>query len=256
MMKRLLIPILFIVSGSAFGQEVPPSPIADEEAVFCSPFLSGEELAKVGVILRPVAENLQVSLIDQVFLSLKEGEKVSVGDRYSVVREGRPLLHLRTGAFLGRRVKVLGVVEVVEIEGFHARARVIISCNAIAPGDALLRYSRPEFPLTVQAAPTDLQLQGFIVASKEDRVILGMRDLAFIDLGLDHGIGPGDVFAILHELGLSIDPTTGRRILLPPTLIGEAMVLKASFQTATVVITQSSRQIRPGDPVSLIRKIP
>lgn len=264
MVKRLLVLFLFAFAGSAFGQQAPlphslPSgqaPIADEEAVLCSPFLVEEGLVGVGVILRPVAENLQISLLDQIFMSLREGEKVSVGDRYSVVREGRPLFHPLTGAFLGRRVKVLGVVEVVDVEGSQARARVVVSCDVIVPGDGLLRYSRPEFPFTVQAVPTDLKLGGFIVGSKENLAILGMRDLVFIDLGFNQGIGPGDVFAILQEQGWAIHPTTGRRILLPPILVGEGMVLKASSQTATVVITQSARQIRLGDPVSLLRKVP
>ncbi|MFN3477185.1 MAG: hypothetical protein ACK4Z6_06490 [Candidatus Methylomirabilales bacterium] len=256
MMKRLLIPFLFVFSSSAFGQQIHLPPIADEEAVLCSPFLTEEGLVRVGVILRPMAENLQISLLDQVFISLREGGKASVGDRYTVMREGPPVFHPLTGAFLGRRVKVLGVVEVVDVEGSHARARVVVSCDVIAPGDALLRYSRPEFPFTVQAAPTDLKVGGFIVGSKENLAVLGMRDLVFIDLGLDHGIGPGDIFAIFQEPGFSVDPTTGRRILLPPVLVGEGMVLKASSQTAAVIITQSARQIRVGDPVSLIRKIP
>lgn len=242
----------------AAKREQPPSiPVASEEAVFCSPFIADEEgLPTVGFILRPLTEKIQISTEDLVLLLLRRVEKVSVGNRYSVIRKDRLILHPRTGASLGHRVRVVGIVEVTAVEGLAVRAKVVSSCDVIVAGDELLPYQKLEFPSSLQPLPTDVKVEGAIVGSVDDQEILGMRHVVFLDLGLNARVGPGDVFTIFQRIGRVFDPTTGKLAPLLLNPVGELVVLKASRRTATAVIVQSLQEIRLGAPIALSRRVP
>jgi len=239
-------------------EQPPPSiPMASEETIFCSPFIADEEgLPTVGFILRPLTEKIQISAEDQVLLLLRGVEKVSSGNRYSVIRKDKPIFHPRTGAILGHRVRVVGIVEAMAVEGLAVRAKVVSSCDVIVAGDELLPYQRPEFPSSLQPLPTDVKVEGAIVGSVDDQEILGMHHVVFLDLGLNARVGPGDVFTIFQEIGRVFDPMTGKLAPLFLNPVGELVVLKASRRTATAVIVQSLQEIRLGALIVLSRKVP
>jgi len=239
-------------------EQPPPSiPVASEGTIFCSPFIADEEgLPTVGFILRPLVEKIQISTEDQVLLLLRGVEGVSGGNRYSVIRKDRPISHPRTGVILGRRIRVVGIVEIMAVEGLAVRAKVVSSCDVIVAGDELLPYQRPEFPSSLQPLPTDVKVAGAIVGSIDDQEILGMRHVVFLDLGLNTRVGPGDVFTIFQEIGRVFDPMTGKLAPLFLNPIGELVVLKASRRTATAVIVQSLQEIRLGAPIALSRRVP
>jgi len=234
----------------------PPTPVISREGLFCSPFIADEDRpARVGSVLTPLVRKEQLSLEDRVFLGFQGTERPAPGDRYTIVRDDKLIVHPRTRAPLGRRIRVLGLVEVTSLEGTLAQGRVILSCEPISPGDAVIAYRIPE-PPSLPAVPTDLKMDGSIVEASGDQEILGIGQVAFIDLGAARGIVPGDVFSILQGIDRVLSPETGEVIQLPPALAGELVVLKTSARSATVLITQSAREIHIGDRISLRRKVP
>lgn len=234
----------------------PPTPVISREGLFCSPFIADEDRpARVGSVLAPLVQKEQISLEDLVFLGFQGTERPAPGDRYTIVRGDKLIVHPRTKTPLGQRIRVLGLVEVTSIEGTLAQGKVILSCEPISPGDAVIAYRIPE-PPSLPAVPTDLQMDGYIVEASSDQEILGTGQVAFIDLGAARGIVPGDVFSIFQGIDRVFSPETGEVVQLPPALSGELVVLKTSARSATVLITRSAREIRIGDRISLHRKVP
>ncbi|MCI0484741.1 MAG: LysM peptidoglycan-binding domain-containing protein [candidate division NC10 bacterium] len=235
----------------------PPALAIPRAALECSGFVAQkQEIVRVGRIIRPVEEdNMRHWYWDDVFVDLGR-RKVRRGDRFRVVRPTTTIEHPATGARVGVKVKTLGTVEIVSTAGAAPRARVTYNCEDIADGDLLMEARELMPPQRGVTQPAHLRVGGTIVGSKEDADSLGQGDIVYVDVGQKQGIVPGDEFSIYRVSGVGIDPDSDRVIPLAPTKQGELVVIRTSAQAATGLVTVSSIQLRVGEPLVLLRKMP
>lgn len=210
----------------------------------------------VGNILRPLRDSLIIMPHDTVFLTLRPGTSVQVGEVFQVIRQGAPVLHPRTGRTAGRLVRSRGLLQVTEIQDRSIRAKVIYGCEDMAAGDTLVPYEETEIPVLGAAVPTTLSAGGMIIHADMSRISLGELHVVYLDLGRQAGIVPGDVFAVHRETGFAADPRGGGRIRLTPTLLGELVVVRVTDRTATARVLRSDRDLRIADRVRLAAKMP
>lgn len=236
----------------------PPAPIlvVTRGQYFCLGFVHEGGPLGVGNILRPLRDSQIIQPQDTVFLTLRRGTSVQVGEVFQVVREETVVTHPRTGGGLGRLVRSKGLLQVTEIQERSIRAKVIYGCEDMTAGDTLLRYQETEIPALGAAVPTTVSADGMIVHTDLDRVSVGELHIVYIDLGLKAGIVPGDVFSVHRETGLAADPRAWGTIRLSPTLRGELAVVRVTERTATARVLRSDLDLRVGDRIRLAAKMP
>jgi hypothetical protein len=236
----------------------PPAPIlvVTRGQYFCLGFVHEGGPLGVGNILRPLRDSQIIQPQDTVFLTLRRGTSVQVGEVFQVVREETVVTHPRTGGGLGRLVRSKGLLQVTEIQERSIRAKVIYGCEDMTAGDSLLRYQETEIPALGAAVPTTVSADGMIVHTDLDRVSVGELHIVYIDLGLKAGIVPGDVFSVHRETGLAADPRAWGTIRLSPTLRGQLAVVRVTERTATARVLRSDLDLRVGDRIRLAAKMP
>jgi len=236
----------------------PPAPIlvVTRGQYFCLGFVHEGGPLGVGNILRPLRDSQIIQPQDTVFLTLRRGTSVQVGEVFQVVREETVVTHPRTGGGLGRLVRSKGLLQVTEVQERSIRAKVIYGCEDMTVGDTLLRYQETEIPALGAAVPTTVSADGMIVHTDLDRVSVGELHIVYIDLGLKAGIVPGDVFSVHRETGLAADPRAWGTIRLSPTLRGELAVVRVTERTATARVLRSDLDLRVGDRIRLAAKMP
>lgn len=238
---------------------LPPIPIASQEAIACSGFIAEKDLPDMGSILKPLADKTALAWGDIVFITLRgtsaAGTSAKVGDRFDIFREGAKVWHPNTMEPLGTKVKNLGYLEVIEVEGESIRSRILSSCEEIRVGDRLRPHKSIDFPFSKVPKPTTAKLEGYIVAAQEEALGLAARQIVFIDQGSQAGVGPGDVFLVYREGETVVGPLPKGEISLSRTILGELVVLHPGEKTATAIITRSVEELRIGDRISLSKKI-
>ncbi len=238
---------------------LPPIPVASPQAVFCSPALVSDQVAEtlgIGTIVQNIGRKAMMAQEDIVYLKMDPTQQVKAGDRLTVARAGLRLTHPWTRRGAGRILYSAGVLEVTELRGEVAVARIIFGCDPMTLGDRVLPFSMPPIPPADKVAqPTTRQLEGAIIDAARQQRTVALQQIVFLDVGRTQGVNPGDVFSIYRPSLPVANPTTGGVVAIPPELRGQATVIRVTETTSTAVISESARDSSPGDSVVLSRQI-
>jgi len=263
---------------------VQPANHAWRTTVYCSGFYTSE---KVPDDLRLVSgEQSEYKLTftagDTVFLSKGASQGVKEGDRFSVMREVKDPLKIQwfkwqdklTNA-MGTHYADLGELEVIKVLPNLAIAKVSNSCDLMQRGDIVRPFvERPAGPYKDAAAldtlaPLSGKPVAMVVRGRDTSQLTGRWDSVYVNLGTKQGVKVGDYFRIFRYQGTrsSALPTTRDyqdRLYgygsnpkhyswndLPREVLGEGIVLNASENAATVLVTASRSEICSGDYVEL-----
>jgi hypothetical protein len=236
----------------------PPAvvPIVNRGQYICLGFIHEGGSLGIGTIVRPLRDSLTIGPQDTVFLSLRSGASVQVGEVLQVVKRGTGVSHPRGGWGLGNLVRGRGLLQVTEVQNRSVRATVIYGCEDMAVGDFVQRYQEAAIPELGTAVPTTLTADGMIVHADLGRISVGESHIVYIDLGSKAGIVPGDIFSVHRETGYASDPRAWFKVRLAPTLRGELVVIRVAGRTATARVLRSDLDLHIGDRVRLVAKMP
>lgn len=231
-------------------EEVEEAPPVEEEVYIYSPIqssglVSPEEMEAAGQILEAKDENVMLSTGDFVYVTLKDDGKE--GDIYTVFKKKKKVIHPETKESLGYRVTTLGFIEITGLSGKLATARIIKAFDVINRGNLLT--PKEDIPEKVTIRESGAEMEGFIVASKEDGEILGEGDIVYIDQGKNKGVETGNSFVIYKEGETVKDKKTKKKYLLPATTIGKLLVLYTKDKTSVAIITDSAEEMRVGERI-------
>jgi hypothetical protein len=235
-----------------------PIPAASPHAVACTPVLAHEvpaALIGVGGLIKSEDHRVMLSGEDDVFIGLKNGARAEVGDRFAVVRMTQRVAHPVTGAIVGRVMETLGIVEVREVRGGTLKGRVIYACMPMELGDRVVPFTLSALPPQPAVIPATRPLEGVVVSAAYSREILVQQHVIFLDVGAESGVRQGDVFAVYRPSLPATDLATGASFAIPPSRLGEAVVVRVTPGTASAVLTVSQKESQPGDRVVLSRQV-
>jgi len=193
------------------------------------------------------------SIEETVYIDIGEAGGASVGAQYIVYHAARPnIKHPVTGADLGFKVLINGIIELTEVNMDISKGKVIRSYNGIERGDKVRLYSKADIPKLDPDRPvTDKEIDGYLVASKDPKKGYGAGDVVFFDVGGSTGVEPGDVFDIIDSR--NVIRKDGKKVKGIPKLIGKAKIISIQDTTSTAFITKSVDAIYAGDEVSYSR---
>jgi hypothetical protein len=220
---------------------------------------------------------------DVIFL---HGSGMKEGDRYQIVRHVRDTNHYEI--FRGQRSAIhsagepyfeLAIVKVAEVQKETGIATFELSCADVMAGDIAIPLVEREAPpfrkvtLDRYTPPTG-KPQGRIVMAKEFDSLLGSKYKAYLNIGADKGLKPGDYLRATRTYSYTYhDPTDGLSLKasvyedsqadrhklpsgdvssLPRRTLGDMIVLQVHSKSATAMVLTALEDIHVGDGVELM----
>jgi LysM repeat protein len=105
-------------------------------------FMSSIEYRGIGIVLESKEGKNLMAEGDIVYVALKTGEPIAIGNKYTVFRAAREIRHPVTDKRVGRKYLIQGVVQIIDQHDEFYTARVLESFDSILVGDYIQPYSK------------------------------------------------------------------------------------------------------------------
>jgi len=234
----------FLLSTTAIaaeGNRIPP--VGDQALAFQGGYiLPTEKLA--GSIIGARESKTYFSTGDTLYIRFIRNLDVHTGDWVTVYRMTNPVFHPITTVYVGRLVKILGILEITsEPQNRVVEARVIQPLDSMGPGDPVMLFAQPtEVP---DQGKSEEPVTGTIVEFKIPKQETAQGEIVYIDLGAQDGIGAGDRLKVIRP-----GNRESLKTFLPDYPFAELKVLSVQERTATTKIVRSLDAVHRGDFVT------
>jgi len=168
------------------------------------------------------------------------------GAKFSVFRDEGSVAHPITKEVLGNKIIPLGTLQLTDMESRASRAIITSSWKEISSSSYLMPYTSG-LPREITLKMPSKDLNGYIVDSYSGAQYIAEGDIAYIDLGSDHGALPGNLLYIVRDVTPDKIATEGRVDKLPQELLGALVILETGKKTATALVVKSVDPIMKGD---------
>ena len=126
--------------------EVKPVPTEEKPVYFretrSAGFMSNLDYRGIGIVLESREGKNIMSEGDILYMALKTGEPIAIGNKYTVFRPGREIRHPVTDQRIGRKYNIAGIIQLIDQHDNFYTARVIECFDAIWIGDYIQPYSK------------------------------------------------------------------------------------------------------------------
>jgi len=170
---------------------------------------------------------------DMVYVKVK-GE-VKIGDRYFIYHRGQNVIHPATGVRMGYVMEPVGILEVKKFEYGETVAEILQGFSEILIGDLLVPYYEMQPPVVEQPYRKP-DIDGYVVATRQLKIMSGNNDIIYIDRGERDGLKPGDLITTVAVEGKHKVPN------------GQLQVISTGENTSAAIIVKiQDRLILPGN---------
>lgn len=166
---------------------------------------------------------------------LKTHSPVDIGNKFYIIRKGQEVIHPATKQKMGYVTEIRGVAEVTKFEYGETLAKILVSFKDISTGDILDTFYEMEPP----AVPKPFRkpdIEGYVLASKDLRIMSSNYNIIYIDKGQADGLQPGDIMRTL-AVGAHRVPN------------GTIQIISLQNNTATAVVVHSSGAVMAGNQI-------
>lgn len=267
-------------------QKTTTMPLTTERDVYCSGMMTTNPVSQSTKIISGEQSLYKVTFDegDYVYINRGSNKGVKVGDVFSVMRPvdnnwtNMPWFAAQNGLMrsMGQMWEDEGRLKVIDVQPKVSVAQIMSgSCNYMERGDVVEPFAERETPeLKSEAnfdrlAPPSGRKKGLIVIAKGYGIISGTNDIVYVNLGSKQGVKAGDYLRIYRyqsndDNSVFQTPNMGTDVEgfgagpdhfapkdLPREILGEGIVLRATPNASTVLITLSLREIYDGDHCEL-----
>ncbi|MFZ5889448.1 MAG: LysM peptidoglycan-binding domain-containing protein [Myxococcota bacterium] len=227
-----------------------------------------------GELVGAVEEQMMLSEGNHVYLTLRPGVNLQVGQELTVFREVRQPENV-SGARKpkGQIVAVNGTVKIDRWDPKTRIARGVISesVDVIERGAKVGPVGR-KFDV-IPPKPSARKVEARVLTSFYPHVYLAQNQVVFLDHGGDDGLEPGNTLFVLRRgdtwraslatnskmardrvrmdsperVDVETTPLRGEPEKFPEEAVAELRVLRTEKQSAIALVTQSRREVVPGD---------
>jgi len=179
------------------------------------------------------------------------GPCVRDGDRYTVYRVEREVMHPITGKLVGYKINFLGEGKVLNTRRALAGVLLTRAYAEISRGDLVTNVFEPL--ALVKAVPNKEQLVGTIIDFHHETTAAGQYHYLYVDKGADDGVVRGNRFEVMWRGdGLKRGQVSNLKDY-PDEQIGVAMVVEAYERHSLAILTRSVREIERGMPAVMAK---
>ncbi|MDA8133961.1 MAG: LysM peptidoglycan-binding domain-containing protein [Desulfobacteraceae bacterium] len=201
----------------------------------------------VGSVIKDQDNKIMMSSNDIIYIKPSGKGTLIPGNRYHVFSTSP----VKTKTFSGIKHILRARIEIREHKTTYATAKVIKAYREIREGDMIMEYRNREPVLTVDESPSPVD--GRILCSEDDNIMINDNRIAFIDIGSDH-VRPGQIYSVMR----SVNKTDKSLWLQNPKSevkfdninAGKLIVLHTEDISSTVMILSSKYEINPDDIVN------
>jgi len=207
---------------------------------------------------------------DIMFIDKGSSEGVRKNDSFYIYRKIRVVMDPDTGKPFGNLISIIGEMKVIDVNepklqkpGFferlfkkedtklHSATCVVTSAfSSIVLGDYIIPKFEVYLPTMDEDRPVrEAKISGKIVAVGLDNRLGSINDMVYFNVGRDHGVREGDVFAIQK----SFEKGGPEEKFGFKNRAGKAMVVTVRDQSSTAIVTASTKEIDIGDNVAFIQ---
>lgn len=161
---------------------------------------------------------------------------------------------------LGHPYDNTGLIRVMKVSPDGAIARVVFACTAINPQDIAVPYVPQPIPDYLpgdhyqEFETSNGKLTGIIVAASAASPFLYKGSIAFLNIGRDQGVQPGQRYRIFgisrYNVSKGLDMLT-HAPKTPQETLGELVILHVQGKAAEGIVIDNLREIAVGDGVQL-----
>jgi hypothetical protein len=282
--------LLAVTSGFAQEQgasQAAPIPAASRSEMDCSGFIAGVPVSSDLYVFDGADNDFRELLrgyAEGEFVYLRSrtgGESFTVGSEYSIVRAANESLgrgfwyptaprqlsvmgniswypgQAASVRSLGKPYQDVGRVKVIKVTPHGAVAEVTFVCSPLNAGDVALPYQQRAIPQYTPSAHFDRfalpngKLVGAITAAGDHAAHLGLGSIAYLNLGHEDGVTPGQRYRVFRIFRNTLDRGV-RAIPEPPReIIGELVILSTQERSSVGIVVNSLREISLGDGIEL-----
>lgn len=256
----------------------------DRNQTYCSGFITDQKVADDVRLISGEESRVRITFSERNYVYINRGlnQGVREGDRFTVVRPEKDAEEVVWFKWQSKLLKAMGTtysdlgeIRVVKVQPAVSVAEITFSCNYMQRGDIVRPYAerpatefKPEAPFD-HFAPLSGKPVAMVVEAKDFAQLVGRNDTVYVNLGTSQGVRPGDYFRIFRYQGTRAETVASEKDFqymvfgfgstpqryqwndLPREILGEGIVLNASHNSSTVLITVSSADIYTGDYVEL-----
>jgi hypothetical protein len=186
---------------------------------------------------------------DIVYTDIGSERGGKAGARFDIFQRMEPISHPNSNVIVGYKVMPLGTLQLTEMMDESSRAIILKSFREIGPGAYLIPAKERQRQITLQ--PTDRDLIGTIVDSKNGSEGIGEGDIAYLDLGREQGVQIGNLLYVVRDVKIDQRNLEGPAPELPVDLIGALVVVARGDNTCTALVVKSIDTIYRGDRVEM-----
>jgi len=261
-------------------QVVPTATSPDYSAVYCSNFVSSENVGDELRLISGEQSNSKIvfSTRDFVYVSKGANQGVHVGDRFSVIRPVRDPIDVQWFKWQIKLLKAMGTIyhdtgqlKIVNVEPNVSVAEVTFACDYLERGDIVRpmqeRPSPPFKPASQfdQFAPASGKSVGMLVSGKDFSNTYGKFSTVYVNLGTNQGVTVGQYLRVFRYQGSTAEtavyysdyqykmygfgstPEAYKWNDLPREVLGEGIVINVGPNSSTILITHSRLDLWAGD---------
>ncbi len=283
MLRKLVYSIVLMAFAGALHAQTPPAAPRDYE-IYCAGMFTMSPPSAGSFVISGVesATRIGFSQGDLVFINRGSNQGVQVGSEFLVSRPvkdrmetqwfvwQRELMHA-----MGAYYADIGRIRVVHVDRDTSTAQIVFYCDQMQRGDIVQPFAprpapnyRPQQKLDIFAPPSGKPM-AMVVTTRDFGQVAAAGRIVYVNLGSAKGVRAGDYYRVFryqgdrHQSayiprgqatsvwGYGKAPGSWRWMDLPREIIGEGMVLNATQNSSTVLITNSLREIYAGDYVEI-----
>jgi len=208
-------------------------------------FIRRVPVAPQGVIFQKMVKGTtMIAEGDIVYLKPEGNAALEPGALFTVYRTFDPLYDQSTKELIGTQHLLAGIVKVTQRQPEYAIGKVIKSYRPILLSDKLMPYSRRNPRLLFEKSKEGID--GTILLSEEHLNMFAELNTAFIDRGRIHGIKEGQIYSVYYRDANKLGTSKSSPTITIPVDCGELVVLHVEEANATVLITDSEKELFAG----------
>ena len=230
-------------------------------------YISSRDYRESGVIESSREERDMLGSLDEVYARFRmrrcseevqkkdadsyAGPCVRDGDRFTIYRVERPVIHPITGKMIGYKINFLGEGKLLGSQKPLTSMLLTRTFSEISRGDLITNLFEPLS--MVHSVTNKVELFGVVVDFHHETTAGGQFQYIYIDKGADDGVERGNRFEVMWRG----DGLKGGQVKnlkdYPDEQIGVALVIEAYDRHSLAVLTQSVREIEIGMPVVMAK---
>ncbi|MDY7224793.1 LysM peptidoglycan-binding domain-containing protein [Hyalangium rubrum] len=220
-------------------------------------FVTSKEVDEAGKIDSSFSEAEMMSFPDTVYVRFKRKIEAKVGERFLVFRTVQEVKHpTKQNSRVGYLTELAGTLRVLNVSDKYVTAQITETWQPIVRGDLVGPYGERLMD-RIAVKPNTKELKGNVVIPMVPYLTMtGEHSMLIVDKGSSEGVEVGNTFTVLRK-----GDTTGDKLLstevtakdraLPDEAIGVCLVTEVKERTSNCLLTQSLREILPGDRIEM-----